>query len=146
MPKKKSARVPVCRVHVSNNLGFSVWYYVPGTTYVRTWYQLVISWLPRYVYVDTYVPGWGTYYVPHMFLNWCEHVFLYLVSAGSQDTYTWYVGTCVPGLHLPPQTKNRRPRTGSGSDTRTARQSLHSEVRVTTSASVTEGVAAVSWI
>ena len=35
------------------------------TTYVRTWYQLVISRLPRYVYVSTYVPGWGTYYVPH---------------------------------------------------------------------------------
>ena len=56
------------------------------TTYVRTWYQLVISRLPRYVYVDTYVQGWGTYYVSHMFVNWCEHVCLYLVSAGSQDT------------------------------------------------------------
>ena len=46
----------------------------------------------------------------------------------------------------PPQTKNTRSRTGSGSDTRTARRSLHSEVRVTTTASVTEGLAAVSWI
>ena len=78
------ARVPACRVHVCNNLGFSVWYNVPHT-YVPG--QLVISRLTRYVYVDTYVPGWGTYYVPHMFVNWCEHVCLYLVSAGSQDTY-----------------------------------------------------------
>ena len=56
-------------MHVSNNLGFSV--------YVRKYHvhQLVISRLPRYVYVSTYVPGWGTYYVPHMFVNWCKHVF-----------------------------------------------------------------------
>ena len=71
--------MPVCRVHVCNNIGFSVWYYVPHTYVPGTWYQLVISRLPRYVYVYTYVPGWGTYYVPHMFVNWCEHVFLYLV-------------------------------------------------------------------
>ena len=71
---------------------------------------------------------------------------MYLVSTGSQDTYTWYVDTYVPGLHPRPPKKNRRPCTGSGSDTRTARQSLHSEVRLTTTASVTEGVAAVSWI
>ena len=88
--------MPVCRVHVCNNLGFSVWYYVPHTYVPGTWYQLVISRLPRYVYVYTYVPGWGTYYVPHMFVNWCEHVCLYLVSAGSQDTYTRYVDTYVP--------------------------------------------------
>ena len=74
-PKKvcACARVPACRVHVCNNLGFSV---VLCTTYVRTWYQLVISRLPRYVYVYTYVPGWGTYYVPHMFVNWCEHAII----------------------------------------------------------------------
>ena len=76
--------------------------YVPG---IST-YASGISRLPRYVYVDTYVPG----------------------------------------LHPRPQKKNRRPCTGSGSDTRTARQSLHSKVRVTTTASVTEGVPAVSWI
>ena len=75
--QKKSLRVCTCaRVHAcSTNLGFNVWYYVQHTWYVRTWYQLVISPLPRYVYVSTYVPGWGTYCVPHMFVNWCEHVF-----------------------------------------------------------------------
>ena len=85
-----------------------------------------------YVLCATYVPKlvWARFFVPGI----CR-----------LPRYV-YVGTCVPGLHLPPQTKNRRPRTGSGSDTRTARQSLHSEVRVTTTASVTEGVAAVSWI
>ena len=60
---------------------------------------------------------------------------MYLVSTGSQDTYTWYVDTYVPGLHPRPPKKNRRPSTGSGSDTRTARQSLHNKVRVTTTAS-----------
>ena len=90
--QKKSLRVCTCaRVHVCNNLGFSVWYYVPHTyvpgisslsagcqdtymyicarvgyvlcaTYVRklVWARLFvpgISRLPRYVYVDTYVPG-----------------------------------------------------------------------------------------
>ena len=85
--QKKSARVPVCRVHVCTCAIILV--LVCGIMYrIRTYrYQLVISRLPRYVYVDTYVPGWGTYYVPHMFVNWCEHVCLYLVSAGSQDTY-----------------------------------------------------------
>ena len=33
---------------------------------------------------------------------------MYLVWAGSQDTYTRYLGTYVPGLH-PPQKNNRRP-------------------------------------
>ena len=58
------ARVPVCLVHVCNNLGFSVWYYVPHT------------YVPRYVYVSTCVPGWGTYYVPHMFVNCCVTTFV----------------------------------------------------------------------
>ena len=44
------------------------------------------------------------------------------------------------------QKKNRTPSTRSGSDTRTARHTMHSNVRVTTAASETEGVAAVSWI
>ena len=72
------------------------------------------------------------------------HIRTYLISA-RLPRYV-YVDTYVPGLHPRPQKKNRRPCTGSGSDTRTARQSLHSKVRVTTTASVTEGVPAVSWI
>ena len=51
--------------------------------------------------------------------------------------------------YIPPPKKNRRPSTRSGSDRCTARHSLHRKVRVTTAAtaaSVTEGVAAVSWI
>ena len=50
-PKRKvcaCARVPVCRVHVSNNLGLSVWYYVPHT------YVLGISSLSA-GYQDTYM-------------------------------------------------------------------------------------------
>ena len=76
--QKKSLRVCTCaRVHAcSTNLGFNVWYYVQHTWYVRTWYQLVISPLPRYVYVSTYVPGWGTYNVPHMFENCCVTTFV----------------------------------------------------------------------
>ena len=48
--------------------------------------------------------------------------------------------------YIPKKKKNRTPSTRSGSDTSTARHSLHSKVRVTTAASVSEGVAAVSWI
>ena len=66
--------MPVCRVHVCTCAIILV--LVCGIMYrIRTYrYQLVISRLPRYVYVDTYVPGWGTYYVPHTYVNWCEHV------------------------------------------------------------------------
>ena len=41
--------------------------YSPQHDRERDVHQLVISRLPRYVYVSTYqyVPGWGTYYVPH---------------------------------------------------------------------------------
>ena len=84
------------------------------------------------------MPGWGTYYVPHMFVNWCKHVFCTWHKPAPKIRICRYVCTR--------DTKDTRPRTGSGSDTRTARQSLHSEVRLTTTASVTEGVAAVSWI
>ena len=72
------------------------------------------------------------------------HIRTYLVSA-RLPRYV-YVDTYVPGLHPRPKKKNRRPSTGSGSDTRTTRQSLHSKVHVTTTVSVTEGVPAVSWI
>ena len=93
-------------MHVSNNLGFSV--------YVRKYHvhQLVISRLPRYVYVSTYVPGWGTYYVPHMFVNWCKHVFCTWHKPAPKIRICRYVCTR--------DTKDTRPRTGSGSDTRTA--------------------------
>ena len=80
------ARVPCARVHVCNNLGFSVWYYVPHT-YVPDISSLSAGYQDTYMYLRTYVPGWGTYYVPHMYVNWFEHVCLYLVSAGSHDTY-----------------------------------------------------------
>ena len=73
-----------------------------------------------------------------MFVNWCKHVFCTWHKPAPKIRICRYVCTR--------DTKDTRPRTGSGSDTRTARQSLHSEVRLTTTASVTEGVAAVSWI
>ena len=76
------ACVPRARVHVCNNLGFSVWYYVPHT-YVPGVSSLSAGYQDTYTYVHTYVPGWGTYYVPHMYVNWCEHVCLYLVSTKS---------------------------------------------------------------
>ena len=59
-PKKKSlrvypcARVPRARVHMCNNLGFSVWYYVP----------------------HTYVPGVSSlsagYQDTHMYIRMCQ--------------------------------------------------------------------------
>ena len=75
-----ATKIRICR-YVCAKVG-----YVLCATYVRklVWARLFvpgISRLPRYVYVDTYVPG----------------------------------------LHPPLQKKNRRPSTGSGSDTRTAR-------------------------
>ena len=69
------------------------------------------------------------------------HIRTYLVSARLYlvpDTY-------VPGLH-PKNKKNRTPSTLRERHTRTARHTMHSNVRVTTAASETEGVAAVSWI
>ena len=75
------------------------------------------------------------YYVPHTYVS---HI-----SSAPKIRMCRYV--CTRATSLPPK-KSRRPSTGSGSDTRTARQSLHSNVRVTTTASVTEGVPAVSWI
>ena len=133
------SRVPVCPC-----VRLIILVLVCGIMYhIRTYrYQLVISRLPRYVYVRTYLPGWGTYYVPHMYVNWCEHVCTWYQPA-PKIRICRYVCTRATS---PPPKKNRRPSTGSGSDTRTARQSLHSKLRVTTTASVTEGVAAVSWI
>ena len=52
IPKKKPARVPVCRVHVSNNLGFSVWYYVPHT-YVPGISSLSAGYQDTYMYLRT---------------------------------------------------------------------------------------------
>ena len=72
------------------------------------------------------------------FVNGCKHVFCTWHQPAPKIRICRYVCTR--------DAKDTRPRTGSGSDTRTARQSLHSEVRLTTTASVTEGVAAVSWI
>ena len=81
-PQKKSARLPACTCQIILVLVFT---YV-STTYVRTSARYQPATKIRNV--STYVPGWGTYYVPHMFVNWCKkHVFLYLASAGSHDTY-----------------------------------------------------------
>ena len=93
--QKKSLRVCTCaRVHVCNNLGFSVWYYVPHT-YVPGISSLSAGYQDTYqVYVDTYVPGWGTYYVPHMFVNWCEHVCLFERSEfliRAKRVSNWYI-------------------------------------------------------
>ena len=54
-------------------------------------------------------------------------------------------GTYNIGLHPPPQKKQNAQHTHRERHTRTARHT-HSNVRVTTAASETEGVAAVSWI
>ena len=95
--------MPACTCQIILVLVFT---YV-STTYVH---QLVISRLPRYVYVSTYVPGWGTYYVPHMFVNWCKHVFCTWHQPAPKIRLCRYVCTR--------DTKDTRPRTGSGSDTR----------------------------
>ena len=52
----------------------------------------------------------------------------------------------VPGLHPPQKIEQNAQHTLRERHTRTARHTMHSNVRVTTAASETEGVAAVSWI
>ena len=172
-PKKKVCACAVCtraRVHAcSTSLGLSVSYYVPHT------YVSHISSAPkiricRYVRTRaTSPPQKKEQKAQHRLRERHTHNATVIAQQGACNNYGQRYRGCTCCLMdteslmirrpfgsidpnvctrdtSPPQTKNTRSRTGSGSDTRTARRSLHSEVRVTTTASVTEGVAAVSWI
>ena len=86
--QKKSLRVcpcAACTCQIILVLVCGIMYHI-RTYLVSARYQPATK-IRTMVYVSTYVPGWGTYYVPHMYVNWFEHVCLYLVSAGSHDTY-----------------------------------------------------------
>ena len=67
---------------------------------------------------------------------------MYLVSAGTN----LYVRTLCSRATSPPQTNTERPAHAQGATHTRSATHTHKNVRVTTAASETEGVAAVSWI
>ena len=82
-PKKKvcaCARVPVCTY-----VRLIILVLVSGIMYHIRTYLVSARYQPATkIRICRYVcAGWGTYYVPHMYVNWCEHVCLYLVSMKS---------------------------------------------------------------
>ena len=64
----------------------------------RTWCQLVISRLPRYVYVYTYVPGWGTYYVPHMYVNEAKRTAMSTITIYTRHNKPYRLGAAPAGV------------------------------------------------